>query len=185
MKYGYPRTSTDDQTTAMQLEALKRARCVHVFEDRGKSGATMQRPALRRCLKTLRAGDTLVVWKLDRLARSLGDLIKLLDDFRERGIAFHSLTEAIDTRTPIARAMWQLLGVLAEFERGLIIERTRAGLAAARRRGIRLGRKPKLSPEQIAHARTLIEQGDKNREQIAALFKVGRVTLWRGLRPAS
>ena len=110
VKYGYARTSTDDQTTALQLAALKRARCTHVFEDQGLSGAGIQRPALARCLKTLRSGDTLIVWKLDRLGRSLRDLIAMLDELRERGVRFQSLTEAIDTESPTGRAMWQMMG---------------------------------------------------------------------------
>ncbi len=134
IKYGYARTSTDDQTTALQLAALKRARCSHLFEDKGLSGVTKKRPALSRCLRTLRAGDTLIVWKLDRLGRSLRDLITMLDELRERGIRFQSLTEAIDTDTPTGRAMWQMIGVLAELERSLKTERTRAGVKAAQRR---------------------------------------------------
>lgn len=180
MKYGYARTSTDDQTTALQLAALKRAKCSHIFEDKGLSGATTNRPALARCLKTLRAGDTLIVWKLDRLGRSLRDLITMLDDLRDRGVAFHSLTEAIDTRTPTGRAMWQMIGVLAELERSLITERSRAGVKAAQKRGVKFGRKPKLSPEQIEHARKLIEQGE-SRQYVADLLRVGRVTLYRAL----
>jgi DNA invertase Pin-like site-specific DNA recombinase len=180
MKYGYARTSTDDQTTALQQAALKQARCEYIFEDKGLSGATTQRPALVRCLKTLRAGDTLIVWKLDRLGRSLRDLITMLDDLRERGVVFQSLTEAIDTATPTGRAMWQMIGVLAELERSLIIERTRAGVAAARKRGVKFGRKPKLTPERIAHARQLIEAGE-SRQYVASLLNVGRVTLYRAL----
>ena len=128
------RTSTDEQTTALQLAALKRAQCSSIFEDKGLSGASVKRPALARCLKTLRAGDTLIVWKLDRLGRSLRDLIAMLDDLRARGVKFHSLTEAIDTTTSTGRAMWQMIGVLAELERSLISERTRAGVKAAQRR---------------------------------------------------
>jgi DNA invertase Pin-like site-specific DNA recombinase len=180
MKYGYARTSTDDQTTALQLAALKRAKCTHVFEDKGLSGATTKRPALERCLKTLRAGDTLIVWKLDRLGRSLRDLITMLDELRDRGVAFQSLTEAIDTHTPTGRAMWQTIGVLAELERSLITERTRAGVKAAQRRGVKFGRKPKLSVEQIAHARKLIDAGE-SRQYVADLLSVGRVTLYRAL----
>jgi DNA invertase Pin-like site-specific DNA recombinase len=164
MKYGYARTSTDDQTTALQLAALKKARCPHIFEDKGLTGATTKRPALARCLRTLRAGDTLVVWKLDRLGRSLSDLITMLDDFRDRGIRFQSLTEAIDTETPTGRAMWEMIGGLAELERSLITERTRAGVQAAKRRGVKFGRKPKLTPQQIVHARDLVEkETTKNR----------------------
>jgi DNA invertase Pin-like site-specific DNA recombinase len=180
VKYGYARTSTGDQTTALQLAALKSARCSHIFEDQGLSGANAKRPSLLRCLKTLRAGDTLVVWKLDRLGRSLRDLILMLDDFSERGIRFQSLTEAIDTQTPTGRAMWQMIGVLAELERSLIAERTRAGIKAARARGVKFGRKRKLAAAQIAHARELIEKGE-SRRYVADLFQVSRITLYRAL----
>jgi DNA invertase Pin-like site-specific DNA recombinase len=115
MKYGYARVSTDDQTTALQRATLTRAGCKTIFEDEGISGATTKRPALLRCLKKLEHGDTLVVWKLDRLGRSLRDLIAMLDDLKRRGVKFRSLTEAIDTETPTGRAMWQMIGVLAEF----------------------------------------------------------------------
>src|SRR6202790_5229104 len=104
----------------------------------------------------------------------------MLDDLRARGVKFHSLTEAIDTATPTGRAMWQMIGVLAELERSLISERTRAGVKAAQRRGVKFGRKPKLAPQQISHARKLIGQGE-DRQQVAALFKVGRKTLYRAL----
>jgi len=135
MKYSYARTSTDDQTTALQLAAFKRARCSRIFADKGLSGASVKRPTLSRCLKTLRAGDTLIVWKLDRLGRSLRDLIAMLDDLRARSVKFQSLSEATDTTTPTGRATWQMIGVLAELERSLISERTRAGVKAAQRRG--------------------------------------------------
>lgn len=105
MKYGYARVSTDDQTPALQLVALKKAGCKNVFKDEGLSGATTKRPALLRCLKKLENGDTLIVWKLDRLGRSLRDLITMLDDLKHRGVKFRSLTEAIDTETPTGRAM--------------------------------------------------------------------------------
>src|SRR3984885_15003568 len=180
MKYGYARVSTDDQSPALQLTALKRAGCKTVFKDEGLSGATSKRPALTRCLKTLQPGDTLTVWKLDRLGRSLRDLITMLDDLRARGVKFRSLTEAIDTETPTGRAMWQMIGVLAELEKSLISERTRAGVKDAQRRGVKFGRKPRLSTEQIAHARKLIDQGE-DRQKVAELFKVGRKTLYRAL----
>src|SRR5271168_1536973 len=166
MKYGYARVSTDDQNPALQLTALKRAGCKTVFKDEGISGATTQRPALLRCLKKLEQGDTLMVWKLDRLGRSLRDLIAMLDDLKKRDVKFRSLTEAIDTETPTGRAMWQMIGVLAELERSLISERTRAGVKAARVRGVKFGRKPKLSRQQIAHAQKLIEDGQR-REDVA------------------
>ena len=132
MKYGYARVSTEDQNPAMQLAALKKAGCKTVFKDE-VTGAHVKRPALTRCLKNLETGDTLIVWKLDRLGRSLRDLIHMLDDFKQQGIKFRSLTEAIDTETPTGRAMWQMIGVLAELERSLIVERTRAGVKAAQK----------------------------------------------------
>jgi DNA invertase Pin-like site-specific DNA recombinase len=180
MKYGYARVSTDDQTPALQLAALKKAGCKTVFKDDGLSGATTKRPALLRCLKKLEHGDTLIVWKLDRLGRSLRDLIAMLDDLKQRGVKFRSLTEHVDTETPTGRAMWQMIGVLAELERSLISERTRAGVKAAQRRGVKFGRKPKLTPQQIDHAQKLIEDGQR-REVVADLFKVSRVTLYRAL----
>lgn len=179
MKYGYARVSTLDQNSALQIAALKKARCAHIFE--GKlSGATTKRPALAQCLKTLRAGDTLIVWKLDRLGRSLRDLITMLDGLRERGVLFQSLTELIDTTTPTGRALWQMIGVLAELERSLIIERTRAGMQAARANGIRPGPKHKLSHEQIVHARELRALG-KAPDAIAGIVGVSRATLYRAL----
>ena len=180
MKYGYARTSTDDQTTALQLAALKRARCSHIYEDKGLSGTHVKRPALSRCLRALRAGDTLIVWKLDRLGRSLRGLIAMLDDLRALGVKFQSLTEAIDTTTPTGRAMWQMIGVLAELERSLISERTQAGVKAAQRRGVKFGRKRKLTSQQINHARQLIENGE-SRQYVADLLNVGRSTLYRAL----
>ena len=180
MKYGYARTSTDDQTTALQLAALKHARCTHVFEDKAASGSSLTRPALARCLRTLRPDDTLIVWKLDRLGRSLRDLITMLDGLRARGVKFQSLTEAIDTSTPTGRAMWQMIGVLAELEKSLIVERTRAGVEAAKRRGVKFGRKPKLTTAQIDHARKLVDTGE-SRQYVADLLNVGRVTLYRAL----
>src|SRR5271167_414743 len=149
MKIGYARVSTDDQKPALQLNALKKAGCKTIFKDEGLSGATVKRPALRRCLKKLEHGDTLTVWKLDRLGRSLRDLIAMLDDLKKRGVKFRSLTEAIDTDTPTGRAMWQMIGLLAELERSLVTERTRAGVKAAQRRGVKFGRKRKLTPQQI------------------------------------
>ena len=121
-----------------------------------------------------------MVWKLDRLGRSLRDLITILDDLKERGVIFSSITEAIDTHTPTGRAMWQMIGVMAEFERSLISERTRAGVKVAQQRGTKFGRKRKLTPQQIEHARKLIDKGER-REDVAASFHVGRKTLYRAL----
>ena len=180
MKYGYARVSTEDQNPAMQLTALNKAGCTKLFKDE-VTGAHVNRPALARCLKTLEVGDTLIVWKLDRLGRSLRDLIHMLDDFKHRGIRFKSLTEAIDTETPTGRAMWQMIGVLAELERSLITERTRAGVKAAQRRGVKFGRKLKLTPDRLAHARKLIEQGTRPTDA-AKIIGIGRTTLYSALQ---
>lgn len=180
MKYGYARVSTDDQNPALQLAALKKAGCTKIFKDEGLSGATTQRPALIRCLHALTSGDTLIVWKLDRLGRSLRDLITMLDELRARNIQLQSLTEHIDTETAAGRAMWQIIGVMAELERSYIAERTRAGVQAAKGRGVKFGRKPKLTPQQIQHARQQIAQG-KMVKEVAALLNVHRMTIYRAL----
>lgn len=157
MKHGYARVSKDDQTPALQLAALKKAGCKAISKDEGLSGTTTKRPVLLRCLKKLEHRDTLTVWELDRLGRSLRDLIAMLDHLKQRGVKFRSLTEAIDTETPTGRAIWQMIGVLAELERSLISERKRAGVKDAQRRGVTFGRKPKLTPRQIGHALKMIE----------------------------
>jgi DNA invertase Pin-like site-specific DNA recombinase len=154
----------------------------NIFKDE-LSGATTKRPALLRCLKKLDHGDTLIVWKLDRLGRSVRDLIHMLDDFKQQGIKFKSLTEAIDTETPTGRAMWQMIGVLAELERSLIAERTRAGVKAAQRRGVKFGRKAKLTPDRLAHARKLIDQG-KTPTEAAKIIGIARATIYRALQRA-
>ncbi|HRW98667.1 MAG TPA: recombinase family protein [Cyclobacteriaceae bacterium] len=180
MNIGYARVSTEDQNPDLQLTALKQAGCQCIFTDKA-TGAHLQRPELTKCLKTLQESDTLTVWKLDRLGRSLRDLISLLDDLKVRGVIFRSLTEAIDTATPTGRALWQMVGILAELERSLIQERTKAGRVAAVDRGVRMGRKPKLSPQQIAHARKLIEQGEHH-DIVAQSLNVSRRTLYRVLQ---
>jgi DNA invertase Pin-like site-specific DNA recombinase len=164
----------------MQLAALKKAGCKTVFKDE-VTGAHVNRPALTGCLKKLETGDTLIVWKLDRLGRNLRDLIAMLDDFKHRGVKFRSLTEAIDTETPTGRAMWQMIGVLAELERSLIVERTRAGVKAAQKRGVKFGRKSKLTPDRLAHARKIINQGTTPTDA-AKIVAVSRATLYRALQ---
>lgn len=183
MKYGYAQVSTDDQNADMQRAALKKAGCPKIFTDDGISGATAKRPALLRCLKVLERGDSLTVWKLDRLGRSLRDLINILDDLKQRGVTFRSLTEAIDTHTPTGRAMWQMIGAMAEFERSLISERTRAGVTAAKNRGVKFGRKPVLSPERIEHAKELYtgKKNPKTPREIARILKCSPATVYRAL----
>jgi DNA invertase Pin-like site-specific DNA recombinase len=184
MQYGYARISTIDQNPALQLDALERAGCKRVFKDEGISGATAKRPGLVRCLKSLQEGDRLTVWKLDRLARSLRDVVSIIEDFNKRGIQFRSLTEDINTTTPGGKLIFHTFAALAEFERGLIIERTREGLKAARARGVRTGPKAKLTRQQVEHARRLIDEG-QYRQRVADLFNVSRVTLYRALAKAS
>lgn len=180
MHIGYARVSTADQSPDLQRAALQRAGCQRIFTDTA-TGAHVRRPELTKCLKALVEGDTLTVWKLDRLGRSLRDLIGLLDELKARGVAFRSLTEALDTTTPAGRAMWQMVGILAELERSLIQERTQAGRSAAVARGVKMGRKPKLTPQQVAHARKLIEQGEGH-DTVAESLSVSRRTLYRALQ---
>ena len=179
MKIGSCRVSTEEQNPDLQLRALHRAGCKTIYTDK-ESGAFRKRVYLERCLKELKPSDVLVVWKLDRMGRSLRDLIALLDDLKTRGVAFRSLTEAIDTAIPTGRAMWQMVGILAELERSLIQERTQAGRAAAVVRGVKLGRKLKLSPQQVAHACKLLDQREKMRD-VARLLNVSRRTVERAL----
>src|SRR5947208_3383811 len=127
MIIGYARVSTDDQTTALQRDGLKRARCKLVFEDKGVSGIARKRPALTKALKRIERGDVLTVWRLDRLGRSLRDLITIIGEIEQRGAHFHSVTEHIDTTTASGKLVFHMMGALAEFERTLIIERTQAG----------------------------------------------------------
>jgi DNA invertase Pin-like site-specific DNA recombinase len=184
MKYGYARVSTDDQSAALQLAALKRAKCQKVFKDEGLSGATAQRPALARCLKTLKRGDTLTVWKLDRLARSVRDLIAIIEDFNKRGVHFRSLTEDISTATPGGKLVFHIFAAIAEFERGIILERTRAGIEAAKERGVKFGRKNLLKPYQVQHALKLIGQGE-GVPDVARTLHCSRATLYRAIAEAA
>ncbi|BBL77554.1 recombinase family protein [Methylomagnum ishizawai] len=180
MKYGYARVSTEDQKADLQIAALEKAGCEYVFTDTA-SGASSKRPELARCLESLRAGDTLVVWKLDRLGRSLSHLVAVLSDLQAKGVAFQSLTEAIDTQNAAGRLMGHILGALAEFERALIVERTQAGLKAAKRRGQKLGRRPALSEDQRKHARELLA-GGQSPATVAKLLNVCRATLYNSLK---
>ncbi|MBY5119753.1 recombinase family protein [Enterobacter cloacae] len=177
MQIGYVRVSTNDQNTALQRNALECAGCELIFEDK-MSGKTSERPGLKKVLRTLSEGDTLVVWKLDRLGRSMRHLVTLIEDLRGRGINFRSLTDSIDTSTPMGRFFFHVMGALAEMERELIVERTRAGLAVARQQGRIGGRRPKLTAEQWAQAGRLLEAGE-SRQRVALIFDVGMSTLYR------
>lgn len=181
MKIGYARVSTDEQNLDLQRQALEAAGCQVVHEDRGLSGAARERPGLAQALGQLGAGDVLVVWKLDRLGRSLVHLIGIIDGLGKSGAGFVSLSERIDTTTAGGRLIFHMMGALAEFERSLIGERTAAGMKAAKRRGKHVGRPAKLTAHQLAHARALIEEGKETRAGIAVLFGVDVATLRRAL----
>jgi DNA invertase Pin-like site-specific DNA recombinase len=180
MLLGYARVSKSDdsQDTAAQVSALKSAGCKRVFEDKA-SGGRWDRPELHRLLDQLREGDTLVVWKLDRLSRSLKDLLHILERVEAVGARFRSLTEAVDTAGPAGRMLMQMLGSFAEFERAMVRERTRAGLKAAAARGRKGGRQPKLTPEQRAEILDGLGSGRKSAADLARLFRVHRTTISR------
>ncbi len=180
---GYARVSTRDQNPALQREALTKAECARIFEE-AASGAQRDRPQLIAALDYMRAGDTLVVWKLDRLARSLKQLIETVEELEHRKIGFRSLTEAIDTTTPGGRLVFQIFGALAEFERGLIRERTRAGLESARAQGRLSGRKPKLTKKDVEAARALLTGTELTVEEAARRVGVSPATLYRHLPAA-
>jgi DNA invertase Pin-like site-specific DNA recombinase len=178
MRIGYARVSTLEQNPALQRDALKAAGCDKVFEDRA-SGAKAERPGLAQALEYARPGDTLVVWRLDRLGRSLKDLIDRVQELESRGIGFKSLREGFDTTTGSGRLVFHVFGALAEFERALIRERTGAGLAAARARGRKGGRKKALTPAQVGQMRVLARDPNITVGQICTTFGVSRNTFYR------
>lgn len=177
---GYARVSTLDQDPALQLDALAAAECSKVFEDRA-SGAKADRAGLLAALSYVREGDVLIVWKLDRLGRSLPHLIETVAALEKRGVGFRSLTEAIDTTTPGGRLVFHLFGALGQFERDLIQERTRAGLTAAAARGRKGGRKPVMGADKLQRARNMIAKGFTVRET-ATRLRVGKTALYEALR---
>ena len=178
MLVGYARVSTLDQNLALQRDALAEAGCGKIFTEQ-MSGAVADRPALHDALEYARSGDTLVVWKLDRLARSMKQLIETVEQLRVRGIGFRSLTEALDTTTAQGLLVFHMFSALAVFERSLIRERTRAGLAAARRIGRTGGRPPKLTDDDLEAARALLANPDIGVTQIAHRLGVSPATLYR------
>jgi DNA invertase Pin-like site-specific DNA recombinase len=175
---GYARVSTRDQLLDRQVKALEAAGCIRIFADK-KSGKNAEREELRKALDYLRPGDTLVVSSLDRLGRSLQDLIAIVSGLRKGGTEFRSLKEAIDTTTPGGRLVFHVFAALAEFIRELIVEGTLEGLDAARARGQRLGRPPAMTPEQVGYARALLTQPDASIASIARLLGVSRSTLYK------
>jgi DNA invertase Pin-like site-specific DNA recombinase len=176
---GYARVSkADDQDNAAQVKALRLAGCKRVFEEKA-SGGRWDRPQLHNALEQLREGDVLVVWKLDRLSRSLKDLLQIMEKVSDAGAGFRSITEAVDTTTSAGRMLMQMLGSFAEFERSMVRERTRAGLAAARDRGARLGRPAKLSAHQQQEVIKAVRDGSKTAADAARLFGLHRSNITR------
>jgi DNA invertase Pin-like site-specific DNA recombinase len=181
MLLGYARVSTNDQETAAQITALKNGGCERIYSEKA-SGGRWDRPELHRLLDQLREDDVLVVWKLDRLSRSLRDVLVIMERLGAAKAGFRSLTEAIDTTTPAGRLMMQMVGAFAEFERSMLKERTRAGLASAREQGRIGGRRPKLSPQQQAEIRKMVSKGEKTAADAARLFKIHPATASRMLK---
>jgi len=177
MLIGYARVSTDYQNLALQQDTLEKAGCEQIFTDT-VSGTKARRPGLEQALSHLRLGDTLVVWRLDRLGRSLRHLIDTVTELQERGIGFKSLTESIDTTTSGGKLIFHIFGALAEFEREIIRERTNAGLQAARARGRRGGPKYKLTPKQVEIARQL-HAGNTPVREICQTLGISRATFYR------
>ena len=177
---GYARVSTRDQTLDLQHQALHAAGCRIIYDDKA-SGAAQSRSGLNQALSALTPGDVLVVWKLDRLGRSMQHVVNNVLELDRKGIGFRSLTESIDLSNSTGKLLLSVFGWLAETERDLVIERTNAGLLAAKKRGVKLGRKPKLSQAQIKHAQHMIDAGQEGVASMARILKVGRNTLGRAL----
>lgn len=180
MLIGYARVSTTDQNPQLQIDDLEQAGCKQIYQDR-ISGSKKSRPELEACLKSLRPGDTLVIWRLDRLARSLRDLIEIVDSLKERGIGVRSLNDPIDTTSAAGELIFHIFGSLAQFERRLIQERVQAGLQSARKRGRIGGRPKKLNDDQVRRAKLLIDGGEPVGE-VAREFGIDRSTLYRALK---
>ena len=176
MIIGYARVNTQDQNPELQVDALEKAGAEQVFQEKF-TGTLRERPELSQCLRMLRQGDVLVVWKLDRLARSLKDLVEIVQDLQDRGIGFKSLTESIDTTSSGGRLVFHIFGALAGFERDLIRERTIAGLEAARARGRKGGRKPSLSKTDTQKAAAMLLDPKITKTEVAQHFGVSRTTL--------
>lgn len=177
-RIGYARVSTEGQHLDLQRDALQLAGCHVIYED-AASGKNAIRPELEQCRKALRAGDTLVVWRLDRLGRSLHDLVQIVADLERSGISFESVTEKIETGSAAGKLVFHVFAALAEFERNLIRERTHAGLAAARARGRAGGRKPKLGEKQVREIKALLRDPAIQVADVARRYGVSRTTLYK------
>ena len=181
--FGYARVSKNEQDTAAQVSALRSAGCEKIFREKA-SGGRWDRPELHRLLDQLRKGDVLVVWRLDRLSRSLRDVLVIMERIQEAKAGFRSLTESIDTTTAAGRMMMQMVGAFAEFERAMLRDRTRSGLDAARKRGRIGGRRPKLKPHQQDEIVAMVSKGTKTAADAARLFNVHPATVSRLLAKA-
>lgn len=184
IRIGYARVSTDDQTLDMQIDALKAAGCAQIYQEHA-SCKQVDRPELVHALKALRKGDTLVVWRLDRLGRSLPHLIQSVTAIEALGAAFESLTEKIETGSPTGRLVFHLFAALAEFERNLISERTKEGLKAARKRGNRGGRKPALDAKAAEQVNLLMKDRNIRPTDLAKTYGVSRTTIYNLAKNAS
>ena len=180
MKIGYARVSTNDQDTHLQIDALTSAGCELIYQEK-QSGAKKDRPELQQCLKSLREGDVLIVWKLDRLGRSLQHLIEVVNDLEVRNIGFQSITENIDTTSSTGKLIFHIFGSLAEFERGLIRDRVKAGLEAAKKRGKKFGR-PDALDDRAKEMAVAMFNGGAPKIDIAKHFGVTRQTIYALLK---
>ncbi len=183
MKIGYARVSTADQNLDLQMDALKEAGCEKIFSDHGVSGAKTDRPGLDKALDHVRKGDTLVIWKLDRLGRSLSHLLSIVEDLKQQGADFASVQDGFDTSSASGKMVFSVIGAMAEYERNLMRERTMAGLATARSRG-RMGGRPKsLDKSQVKVAIALTEAGELTIKEICEQVGCSRSTYYRQIAP--
>lgn len=182
MLYGYARVSTQEQETHAQTDALSKAGVGFIFSEKRSGGTTVGRPQLEIMLRKLKPGDQVIVYKLDRIARSLKDLLRIIERIEEKGAQFRSLTESLDTTTPAGRMLFHMVGAFAEFERELIRERTRAGMEAAVKRGVKLGRHYAMSRDNEAEALRLWYSGTMTKSAIARMYGVHMSSIKRAIK---
>ncbi len=183
MRYGYARVSTIEQNTGLQIDALEKSGVDFLFQEQ-KSGKSLKRPELIALLAKIKPGDTVVVYKLDRVARSLADLLRVTERIHETGARLESLTEHLDTKSAAGRVVFQILGAFAEFERSMIVERTVAGMGAARLRGVAFGRLPAITEEQELELVTLFVSGSLNKSELARRYGIHIASVKRALKRA-
>jgi len=185
IRLGYARVSTDDQNLDLQRDALYAAGCAQIYEEVASGKDTKHRPELANVIRAARPGDTIVVWRLDRLGRSMSDLVHIVDNLHRNGIRFESLNERIDTTSAAGELIFHVFASLAQFERALTLERTHAGLQAARAQGRNGGRKPSLTPTQIRQAKAALKDPTVSVQGLAETLKVGRATIYRNVDVAA